>query len=54
MAKKAANTPKAAKPPGKAATNASESQIGQRVTRKSTNTSAEIRNENTQRQGRPK
>jgi hypothetical protein len=52
MAKKAANTPKAAKPAGKAASNAAEVQIGQRVTRKATNTRAEIRNENTQRQGR--
>jgi hypothetical protein len=54
MAKKAANTPKAAKPAGKAALNAAESQIGQRVTRKSTNTRAEIRNEYSQRQGRSK
>ena len=54
MTKKAANTAKAAKPAGKAATKAAEAQIGQRVTRKSTNTSAEIRNENTQRQGRLK
>lgn len=38
MAKRAASTPKAAKPAGKAATNAAESQIGQRVTRKATNT----------------
>ena len=54
MAKKAANTPKAAKPVGKAATKAAEAQIGQRVTRKSTNSRAEIRNESSQRHGRPK
>jgi hypothetical protein len=54
MTKKSANTPKAAKPVGKAATKAAEAQIGQRVTRKNTNSRTEIRNEKSQRHGGPK
>ena len=55
-AKKSANTPKPAKPPGKAAKRAADvsTQDGQRVTRATTNTRKEIRQQTPQRQGHPK
>jgi hypothetical protein len=54
--KKAANTPKPAKAPGKAAKKAAEasSQHGLRVNRDATNSRKEIRRQTPQRQGRPK
>ena len=55
MARKAANTPKPAKPPGKAAKKAADrSTQGQRVTRAATNSRKEIRQQTPQRQGHPK
>jgi hypothetical protein len=58
MASKKANTPKAAKPAGKAeqtATNAKASaKDRKRVTRENTNSRAEVRQQTTHRQGHPK
>ena len=54
--KKAANTPKPAKPPGKAAKKAADAstQDGQRISRAATNSRKEIRQQTPQRQGHPK
>ena len=54
--KKAANTPKPAKPPGKAAKKAADAstQDGQRMSRAATNSRKEIRQQTPQRQGHPK
>ena len=54
--KKAANTPKAAKPAGKAAKKAAaaSTQDGQQITRAATNSRKEIRQQSPQRQGHPK
>jgi len=54
--KKAANTPKPAKPPGKAAKKAADASTkdGQRITRAATNSRKEIRQQTPQRQGHPK
>jgi hypothetical protein len=58
MASKKANTPKAAKPAGKAektATNAKPTaKDRKRVTRENTNSRAEVRQQTTARQGHPK
>jgi hypothetical protein len=56
MAKKSANTPKPTKPPGKAVKKAANASTkdGQRVTRESTNSRKEIREQTPQRQGHPK
>jgi len=56
MARKAANTPKPAKPPGKAAKKAGNASTddGQRMTREATNSRKEIRQQTPQRQGNPK
>ena len=54
--KKSANTPKPTKPPSKAAKKAADASTkdGQRVTRESTNSRKEIRQQAPQRQGHPK
>jgi len=54
--KKAANTPKPAKPPGKAAKKAAgaSTQEGQKISRAATNSRKEIRQQTPQRQGHPK
>ena len=54
--KKSANTPKPAKPAGKAAKKAAAASTkdGQRVTRESTNSRKEVRQQTTHRQGHPK
>ena len=54
--KKAANTPKPAKLPGKAVKKAADAstQDGQRVSRAATNSREEIRQQTPQRQGHPK
>jgi hypothetical protein len=54
--KKAADTPKPAKPAGKAAKKAANAstQDGQRISRATTNSSKEIRQQTPQRQGHPK
>ena len=54
--KKAANTPKPAKPPGKAAKNAADAstQDGLEMTRAATNSRKEIREQSPQRQGHSK
>jgi hypothetical protein len=54
MAKKSANTPKPAKPAGKAAKKAADAQDGQKITRASTNSRKEVRQQTPQRQGHPK
>ena len=55
-AKKSANTPKPAKPAGKATKNAAakSTKDGQRATRENTNTRKEVRQQSPQRQGHPK
>ena len=55
-AKKSANTPKPAKPAGKATkiAAASSTKDGQRATRESTNSRQEVRQQTTHRQGHPK
>ncbi|MCI0335369.1 MAG: hypothetical protein L0228_19345 [Planctomycetes bacterium] len=54
--KKSANTPKPAKPAGKAAKKAAAASTkdGQRVTRDNTNSRKEVRQQTTHRQGHPK